>query len=68
MAEMTKVTVELEDWVQRIIDETVARHTVNCPQAEAIASIKLSLARATGIAIGAGAVGGFVVRLLEGMV
>ena len=62
--EMTKVNVELEDWVQRIIDETVARHINSCPNSERINRIELSMAKALGMAIGAGAVGGLIVRIV----
>jgi hypothetical protein len=62
--EMAKVNVELEDWVQRIIDETVARHINSCPNSERINRIELSMAKAFGMAIGAGAVGGFIVRII----
>jgi hypothetical protein len=62
--EMAKVNIELEDWVQRIIDETVARHINSCPNSERINRIELSMAKAFGMAIGAGAVGGFIVRII----
>jgi hypothetical protein len=62
--EMAKVNVELEDWVQRIIDETVARHINSCPNSERINRIELSMAKALGMALGAGAVGGFIVRIV----
>jgi hypothetical protein len=60
---VTKVNVELEDWVQRIIDETVARHINSCPNAERINRIELSLSRAIGMGVGAGAVGGLIVQI-----
>jgi hypothetical protein len=62
--EMAKVNVELEDWVQRIIDETVAQHVIKCPNSERINRIELSMAKALGMALGAGAVGGFIVRII----
>jgi hypothetical protein len=62
--EMAKVNVELEDWVQRIIDETVARHINSCPNSERINRIELSMAKALGMAVGAGAVGGLIIRLV----
>ncbi len=62
--EMAKINVELEDWVQRIIDETVARHINSCPNSERINRIELSMAKALGMAVGAGAVGGFIVRIV----
>ena len=62
---MVKVNVELEDWVQKIIDETVARHIAQCPNVDRIRRLELSASKAIGMAIGAGTVGGLVIQLIS---
>ena len=61
---MVRITEELEPWVQRIIDETVARHIIQCPNHDRITRLELSFSKAVGMAVGAGAMGGLVVQLV----
>ena len=61
---MVRITEELEPWVQRIIDETVSRHIIQCPNHDRITRLELSFSKAVGMAVGAGATGGVVVQLI----
>ena len=64
-----RISVELEPWVERIVDETVARfmaeHVNKCPNGGRITRLELSFSRAVGMAIGAGAVGGVAAQLVS---
>jgi hypothetical protein len=62
--DMVRITEELEPWVQRIIDETVSRHIIQCPNHDRITRLELSFSKAVGMAVGAGAMGGLVVQLV----
>jgi hypothetical protein len=62
--DMVRITEELEPWVQRIIDETVSRHIIQCPNHDRITRLELSFSKAVGMAVGAGAMGGLVVQFI----
>ena len=62
-----KVNVELEPWVRAIIHETIAEHIKDCPLGERVRRLELSWSKAVGMCVGAGMVGGLVMKLLVRM-
>ena len=61
---MTKVSIEIEPWVEAVIDRALARHVNDCPLHERVRKIELSWAKVLGMVIGGGAVGGFVAKIV----
>ena len=58
--DVTKVSVDLEPWVEAVIDRALSKHIQDCPIESRVRKLELSWAKACGMAIGAGAIGGLV--------
>ena len=61
---MTKISVELEPWVEAVIDRALTKHVLSCPLSERVSRIELSWAKVCGMVVGGGAVGGLLIKVM----